>query len=67
MIRVFVNGDEHELPDAATLAQLVERLGRVPGHVATAVNGEFVARAARAAHTLADGDRVQCFQPIGGG
>lgn len=35
--------------------------------VATAVNGQFVARHARAAHVLQDGDTVLCFSPITGG
>ena len=35
--------------------------------IATAVNGDFVPRGARADRVLADGDRVQCFQPIVGG
>ena len=35
--------------------------------VATAVNGEFVARGLRSGHVLAEGDQVQCFRPIVGG
>ncbi|MBP7485679.1 MAG: MoaD/ThiS family protein [Aquabacterium sp.] len=35
--------------------------------VATAVNGQFVARTDRASHILADGDTVLCFSPITGG
>lgn len=35
--------------------------------VATAVNGGFVPREARARHVLADGDAVLCFSPITGG
>lgn len=35
--------------------------------IATAVNGEFVARAARADHALHNGDTVLCFSPITGG
>lgn len=35
--------------------------------VATAVNGQFVARHARTAHVLHDGDTVLCFSPITGG
>lgn len=35
--------------------------------VATAVNGQFVARHLRATHPLHDGDTVLCFSPITGG
>lgn len=66
-ITVSVNGTAHVLPAGSTVAQLVERLGRQPQHVATAVNGDFVARALRAERVLNDGDKVHCFQPIGGG
>lgn len=38
-----------------------------PDQVATAVNGTFVPRHARAQHILQDGDAVLCFTPITGG
>jgi len=59
------------LPAGSTLADAVAHLlqgdARQPDAVATAVNGEFVARTARARHTLQDGDAVLCFSPITGG
>ncbi|TAK76450.1 MAG: thiamine biosynthesis protein ThiS [Aquabacterium sp.] len=69
-ISVLVNGEACELPVGTDLAQLVGRLaarGVCADSLATAVNGEFVARGLRTGHTLLDGDRVQCFQPIVGG
>ena len=66
-ITVRVNGTAHTLPAGATVAQLVQQLGHAPNQIATAVNGDFVARAKRSAQVLLDGDRVHCFQPIGGG
>jgi sulfur carrier protein len=65
--QVIVNGSTHALPSPTTLAELVGRLGHAPAAIATAVNGDFVPRDARAGRVLADGDRVQCFQPIVGG
>ncbi|WP_298009029.1 MoaD/ThiS family protein [uncultured Aquabacterium sp.] len=60
-----------KLPAGSTLADAVERVlagtDRDPASVATAVNGGFVARGARAQHVLADGDAVLCFSPITGG
>ena len=59
------------LPPGSTLADAVELLlqggSRSADTVATAVNGEFVARGARADHALHDGDTVLCFSPITGG
>jgi sulfur carrier protein len=62
------------LPQGSTLADAVTALlqaeARHPDDaaaLATAVNGEFVARGARNHHTLRDGDTVLCFAPITGG
>ena len=59
------------LPHGSTLngalAQLLPALDKLPEQVATAVNGEFVPRHARAALVLQDGDAVLCFSPITGG
>ena len=59
------------LPAGSTLADALEHLlqgsSRQPDAVATAVNGEFVARTARTTHALQDGDAVLCFSPITGG
>ncbi len=62
------------LPTGSTLAdavaQLLQASDRNPeaaDTLATAVNGEFVARGARAHHALHDGDTVLCFSPITGG
>lgn len=54
----------------SALAHLLETSGADPTHaasVATAVNGQFVARHQRGTHWLADGDTVLCFSPITGG
>lgn len=66
-ITVQVGGQPMRLPAGCTLAQLVERLGHAPQAVATAVNGGFVPRAARAGHRLQPDDQVHCFKPIVGG
>ena len=66
-ITVQLDGQAHPLPRGTTLAQLLDQLGHAPDRVSTAVNGEFVARGARAARVLAEGDAVLLFQPIVGG
>ena len=67
MITIQLDGRPHELPDACTLAALVDALGHAPHAIATAVDGVFVPRAQRAEITLCDGVAVLLFQPIVGG
>lgn len=52
---------------ASALAHILSQTNQDDHSVATAVNGQFVARAARASYPLADGDAVLCFSPITGG
>ena len=70
-ITVHTDHGPLSLPCGSTLsdalAQLLPRLGKQAEQVATAVNGEFVPRGARAEHPLQDGDAVLCFSPITGG
>lgn len=51
----------------AALDHILSASGKDACRVATAVNGQFVSRPARADHLLADGDTVLCFSPITGG
>ena len=51
----------------AAVEQLLQGSNKDPSCVATAVNGQFVARTDRASHILTDGDTVLCFSPITGG
>jgi sulfur carrier protein len=67
MIAITLNGDVRELSAGQTLADLIAQLDAPPQALATAVNGEFVARDARAERQLHDGDAVFTFQPITGG
>lgn len=65
--QITVNGEPRSLDENATLADLVAALGQSPQSLATAVNGEFVPRAARTGVQLREGDAVFTFQPITGG
>ena len=59
------------VPQGCTLADALPALlagsALDPHSVATAVNGDFVARTERAQHVLHEGDAVLCFAPITGG
>jgi sulfur carrier protein len=63
---IHINGEAAETR-AASLADLVVELGFVETAVATALNGEFVARHARAATQLSPGDHVEIVAPRQGG
>lgn len=65
-MRIYVNGDQHEV-QPGTLAGALETLGYGARKIATAVNGRFVAAAARKATSLNDGDRIEVVAPMQGG
>jgi len=65
-MRIFVNGDQHDVM-LRTLSLALEELGYGGKKIATALNGRFVAAAARPVTDLADGDRVEIVAPMQGG
>ena len=65
-MQVEVNGKPATIA-AANLAALLTELGHDPQTHATAHNGRFVPREARAATPLAEGDRVEILRPMYGG
>ena len=62
-MRIFLNDDMHEV-SPGTLAAALENLGYGGRKIATAVNGRFVAAAARPRTELADGDKIEVVAPI---
>ena len=64
--RILLNGEQAET-DARTLADLISSRGLAESAVATAVNGDFVPRQARAATLLTEGDKVELVAPRQGG
>jgi sulfur carrier protein len=66
-ITVSLDGQIQQLRPATPLAELLSGLRLAPESVATALNGAFVARDARASALLQDGDQVLLFKPIVGG
>jgi len=65
-MKIFLNGDARELT-AATLDEALAELGYAEATVATAVNGDFVPKGARAATRLRDDDRLEVLAPLQGG
>ncbi len=67
MTSITLNGEPMVVEAGRTLADLIASLDQVPQALATAVNGEFVPREARAQCVLQERDAVFTFQPITGG
>ncbi|MBP8072965.1 MAG: sulfur carrier protein ThiS [Brevundimonas sp.] len=65
-MRIQVNGEHREV-EAATILALVEELGLDVRKVAVERNLEIVPRSLHAATALAEGDRVELVQFVGGG
>ncbi len=65
-MRIDVNGEPSEV-SGPSLAEALTELGWAESRVATAVNGNFVPKAARASTALKDGDRLEVLAPMQGG
>jgi thiamine biosynthesis protein ThiS len=65
-MRIQVNG-EHRETTATTILALVEELGLDVRKVAVEQNLEIVPRSLHGATALADGDRIEVVQFVGGG
>ncbi len=66
-MEVIVNGERIDLPDSATLEDLVRRLGLDRSACAAEVNKDLVPRRERAERRLREGDRVELVSLVGGG
>jgi sulfur carrier protein len=68
-VRVHVNGEERELDEGTTVADVVVALGRGPEArgIAVAVEAEVVPRTTWGERQLRDGDRIEVLTAIQGG
>ncbi len=66
---IILNGERREVPDRATVADLISDLGRDPRRpgAAVAVNGVTVPRGQWSSTTLEEGDRVEVLGAAQGG
>ena len=62
-----MNGETLELPEGASVADLIERLELSGRRVAVERNLDIVPRSQYASTALADGDRLEVVHAIGGG
>ena len=66
-IEVDVNGERKRLETACTISELLEGLDLGGKRVAVAVNRDVVIRSRHAEHRIADGDRIEILEAVGGG
>lgn len=66
-VTIVLNGSPRAVPPACTVAGLLGEAGYGARRVAVEVNGEIVPRSAHAGRRLAEGDRVEIVQALGGG
>ena len=66
-MEVMLNGEKREIPDGATVAQLLQQLQIQPERVAVEVNLTVLKRAQLPGVSLKPGDQVEIVQLIGGG
>jgi len=66
-MQILLNGESLELPDGATVADLLVRLDLTGRRVAVERNLDIVPRSQHAITALADGDRLEVVHAIGGG
>lgn len=65
-MRLVLNGEEREV-EAATVADLVDRLGLAGQAVAVELNRQVVPKRQHAQTRLSEGDRVEVVTLVGGG
>lgn len=64
---IVINGQRHELPDDATLTDVVARLTRAVRGVAVALNGSVVPRGEWQSTALVEADQVEILTAVQGG
>jgi thiamine biosynthesis protein ThiS len=67
VIALQINGKTVELERPTPLLEYLDGLGLNPRAVAVEHNGQILERAAYAAATLREGDRVEIVRMVGGG
>jgi sulfur carrier protein len=66
-MRVILNGEEQEIRDDITVAQLLHDLQIILQYGAVAVNRRVVRKRDHEATSLKAGDRIEIVRPVGGG
>jgi sulfur carrier protein len=67
MLSLSVNGTATRVDDAATIADVIAKIGAAGKRIAVERNGEIVPRSRYAATPVRDGDRLEIVGAVGGG
>ena len=63
---IKINGETRQIPEALTVAGLIEQLGYAGKRIAVERNGEIVPKSRHATTTLATGDHLEIVVAVGG-
>lgn len=66
-MQIIVNGEQRDVSEGLTAAQLVEDMEIVGQRIAMEVNLEIVPRSSYAEYIFKDGDKVEIVHAVGGG
>ena len=66
-MNIQLNGEQKDIGDVRTVADLLDSLKIGRERVAVEVNLDIVPRARHAEHVINDGDRIEIVQFVGGG
>jgi len=66
-MQIRINGEDKQIADGLTVAQLLDELSLEPTRVAVERNKELVRRTTFADAALADGDELEIVTLVGGG
>lgn len=66
-VQITINGELRDMPEATTVAALLDALSLQPQRVAVERNREIVRRATFNETILTDGDRLEIVTLVGGG
>jgi sulfur carrier protein len=66
-MNIVLNGEPRQLPQSATVLDLLQTEQLTERRVAVEVNGEIVTRSLHATRSLEEGDQVEIVHALGGG
>ena len=67
LMKIVVNGKEHEVADGLSVDGLLTHLGVKREFTAVAVNREITPKSDYASLKLSEGDKLEIVRPMGGG
>jgi thiamine biosynthesis protein ThiS len=66
-MRLIINGETREFPEAPNLSRLLDQLGMKPDRVAVELNRDLIPRERWPLTPLAEGDQLEIVHFVGGG